>query len=91
MAKLCGQGTAGLHSYLSFPLTSMGGGVFSSFTTVNAGFWQGHKSTEETERKYSHKLLGRNMTSHDIPASSVICLSVDVAARRAAGVSIHNF
>lgn len=60
---------------------------FSSFTTVNAGFWQGHKSTEETERKYSHKLLGWNVTSHDIPANGVIRLSVDVAAGRAARAS----
>lgn len=90
MAKLCGRGTAGLRSYLSFPLTSKKGGEkknFSSFTTVNVGFWQGHKSTEETERKYSHKLPGWNVTSHDIPASSVICLSVDVAAGRAARAS----
>lgn len=34
MTKLCGWGTAGLNSYLSFPLTSKREENFSSFTTV---------------------------------------------------------
>lgn len=69
-AKLCGRGTAGLHSYPSSPLNSTrntkkqkNGETFHLSTTVNARFCQDHKSPGETDWKCSHKLLGLNLTS----------------------------